>query len=418
MRWNALLQRSIAPLSSRLSSPIVGKSPKKVTADEAVSQIKSNSTLYVHTQASTPTELLTSLCNRVENHQLSGLCVYHTLLGGEIPWSNEKFFGKIRSNSFFLDNTIRRLVNNGHADYIPMFLSDIPKYFRNGTLPLDFALISTTPPDRLGYCSIGVNVDTSLGPIESAKKIIAVTNKRMPRTFGITSIHQSHIDSIVEVDRDIYGTSEEASITEVKNKIGRLIADNLVEDGATLQLGIGAIPDSTLAAMKHHKNLGIHTELVGNGVVDLIERGVIDNSKKSVMPGKIVTSFAFGPKKFYDFVDNNPMFHFTCCSWTNDLDVIRANSKMTCVNSGIEIDLTGQVVSDSIGTTFYSGFGGQLDFMTAATTTNDGLGKAIIAITSRTNRGKSKITSTLAKGAGVVTTRGHVRLLTQTSGNN
>ncbi|EPB75557.1 butyryl-CoA:acetate CoA-transferase family protein [Ancylostoma ceylanicum] len=338
MRWTTVLRRSLMPLSSRLSTPAIGKTPQRMTADEAVSVIASS-----------------------------------------------------------------------HADYIPIFLSDMPSYFYNKTFPVDVALISVTPPDKWGYCSVGVNVDTSLAAIENAKKVIAIINPKVPRTHGNTLIHQSRIDSFVEVDREIYGNPEGMHITEEETKIGKLIAENLVDDGATLQLGIGAIPDSTLLAMKNHKDLGIHTELLGDGVIDLIELGVINNSKKTVMPGKVVTSFGFGTQKFYKFLHDNPMIHFDCCSWTNHSDVVRANSKMTCINSGIEIDITGQIASDSIGKTFYSGFGGQVDFMNASATTYDGLGKAIIALTSRTNKGKSKITTTLAEGAGVVTTRGHVR---------
>ncbi|KHJ96575.1 Acetyl-CoA hydrolase/transferase [Oesophagostomum dentatum] len=428
MRWSAALRQTLMPVSSRLSTPVIGRIPKRVTADEAVNIINSNSSIYVHTQASTPTELLEALCKRVDLHGLTDIRMMHVILSGNVPWTDKRFIGKIRSNSMFLDSSTRPLVKQGFADYIPIFLSDITTFFRNKTFPLDYALISVTPPgqflliilsidprfykilDKLGYCTIGVNVDTSLSAIESAKKIIAVVNPNMPRTFGNTIIHQSRIESVVEVNREIYGKPEGLRITELslfqeEKKIGELIAENLVEDGATLQLGIGAIPDSTLLAMKNHKDLGIHTELLGDGVMDLIERGVINNSRKSVMPGKerdkelfeAVTSFAFGTQKFYKFLDNNPLIHFDCCSWTNDEGVIRANSRMTCINSGIEVDITGQVVADSIGEMFYSGFGGQVQFINAAATAHDGKGKAIIAMTSRTNKGKSKITTTLTE---------------------
>ncbi|CAJ0606094.1 unnamed protein product [Cylicocyclus nassatus] len=409
MRWSAVLHRTLMPLSSRLSAPVLGKTPKRVTADEAVSAIGSDTDIYVHAHASTPTELLDALCKRVDTQGLSDIRMIHILLGGRVPWTDKKYIGKIRSNCLFLEGSLRPLVKEGNADYIPIFLSDMPSFFHNRSFPVDVALISVTPPDDLGYCCVGVNVDTSLAAIESAKKIIAVVNPKMPRTYGNTVIHQSRIDSMVEIDRDTYGNPEGMQITEEELKIGKIIAENLVEDGATLQLGIGAIPDSTLLAMKNHKDLGVHTELLGDGVVDLIKSGAINNSKKSVMPGKVVTSFAFGTQKFYKFLNENPMIHFDCCSWTNHSDVIRANSKMTCINSGIEIDITGQICSDSIGKAFYSGFGGQVDFMTAAATTYDGQGKAIIALTSRTNKGKSKISTTLTEGAGVVTTRAHAR---------
>ncbi|VDO65603.1 unnamed protein product [Haemonchus placei] len=337
MQLSIYMKRAFYPLASRLSSPVQGKLPKRVTADEAVSTIASGDHIFVHGPASTPTELLEALCRRVDSHGIKDLRPIHIILGGKVPWTDEKYFGKVRSNGLFLCGNVRKLVKQGQADYTPVFLSDMPTYFYNKTFPVDVALIS-----------------------------------------------------------------EEI-------KIGKLIAENLVENGATLQLGIGAIPDSTLVAMKNHKDLGIHTELLGGGVMDLVRTGVINNTKKSVMPGKIVTTFAFGTQKFYRFLDNNPMLHFDCCSWTNHSDIIRANSKMTCINSGIEIDITGQVASDSIGSTFYSGFGGQTDFMGASSTSYDGMGKAIMAISSRTAKGQSKIVTTLSEGAGVVTTRGHTR---------
>ncbi|WKX97471.1 hypothetical protein Q1695_013268 [Nippostrongylus brasiliensis] len=409
MRWSLTLQRNFLPLASQLSIPVLGKAPKRVTADEAVAGITSGSHIYVHAHSSTPTELLDALCRRVDSHGLTDLRPIHILLGGKVPWADKKYHGKIRSNGLFLCSTVRALVKQGHADYTPVFLSDMPSYFYNKTFPVDVALISVSPPDEQGFCTLGCNVDTSKAAIEVATKVIAVVNPNMPRTYGNSMIHQSRIDCFVETDRELYAKPEGMNASEEEVKIGRLIADNLVDNESTLQLGIGAIPDATLLAMKNHKNLGIHTELLGDGVIDLVESGVINNSKKTVMPGKITTCFAFGTKRFYRFLHNNPMIHFDCCSWTNHSDTIRANSKMVCINSGIEIDITGQIASDSIGSIFYSGFGGQTDFMTAAATCYDGLGKAIIAFPSRTAKGQSKIVVTLAEGAGVVTTRGHTR---------
>ncbi|CAI4232074.1 unnamed protein product [Auanema sp. JU1783] len=387
-----IVHRAYATASTRtasnriLSSPVHGRTtPPIVSANDAVSSIQSNSDIYIHSHASTPTELLEALCQHVESKNLTDIRPSHIILQGNIPWLQEKFYGKIRSNCLFIDGMLRKLVN-----------------------AVDVALISVSPPDERGFCTMGVDVDCSLAAATSAKKIIAIINPSMPATFGAGLIHSSHIDYFVETDRPIYAKGKEEVSSENERKIGEIIAENLVENGATLQLGIGAIPDSTLAAMKNHKNLGVHTELVSDGVLDLIELGVINNSKKSIMPGKIVTSFAYGTEKFYKVLDRNPIFHFESCAWTNHVDIIRQNSRMTCINSCLEIDLTGQIVSDSIGSKFYSGFGGQVDFIFGSSVAVDKRGKAIIALTSRTNKGKSKIVPTLAQGAGVVTTRGHV----------
>uniref|UniRef100_A0A7I4Y2I5 Acetyl-CoA hydrolase n=1 Tax=Haemonchus contortus TaxID=6289 RepID=A0A7I4Y2I5_HAECO len=402
----------LSRLTSRLAVPIAGKFPKRVTADEAVSCITSDSDIYVHSHASTPTELLDALCRHVKRNNLSRIRPAHIILQGRIPWTDSEYWGKIRSNCLFICGNLRPLVNQGHADYVPVFLSDIPRMYHTGVLSADVALISITPPDSRGFSSMGVDIDCSRTATSSAKKIIAIINPSMPRTYGDTVIHISHIDSLVEVnDREIYAKPDRGKPNEVEQAIGKLIAENLVEDEATLQLGIGAIPDSTLAAMINHKDLGIHTEAVSDGVLDLIDAGVITNVKKTVMPGKIVTSYGYGSRKFYDVINENPLFHFESCEWTNRPEVIRSNSKMTCINACIEIDLTGQISSDSIGSTFYSGFGGQVDFISSASTTYDGKGKAIITLPSRTSKGKPKIVGTLSQGSGVVTTRGHVRFV-------
>ncbi|KAJ1358804.1 hypothetical protein KIN20_017326 [Parelaphostrongylus tenuis] len=388
--------------------PVVGKSPKVVTADAAVANILSGSNIFVHGIASTPTELLEALCRRVDTHELKNIRLMHLLLIGNVPTANNKYFGKIRSNCLFLANNYRPLVSEGHADYIPIFLSDMPSYFYDKSFRVDVALMAVSSPDEHGFCTLGVSVDTAKAALEMAKMVIAIVSPKIPRTHGNSIVHQSHIDYIVESDQTLHGLADDQPSQE-EMKIGQLIAENLVDNGATLQLGIGAIPFSTLMSMKHHKDLGIHTEMLGHSIMDLIERGVVNNAKKTVLPGRVVTSFALGTQKFYEYLHNNPLFHFDCCSWTNCAEVIRSNSKMTAINSGIEIDITGQVASDSIGTTFYSGFGGQTDFMTAAPTAYDGMGKSIMALPSRTTKGQSRITVTLAKGAGVVTTRGHTR---------
>ncbi|WKX96945.1 hypothetical protein Q1695_012973 [Nippostrongylus brasiliensis] len=296
-------------LTSRLAVPVAGRLPRRVSADEAVSCIKSDCDVYVHSHASTPTELLEAMCRRVSANNLSRIRPSHIILQGRIPWVEKEYWGKIRSNCLFICGNLRPLVNDGHADYVPVFLSDIPRFFHSGVLPVDVALITISPPDNLGFSSMGVDIDCSRVAASCAKKIIAIVNRTMPRALGETMVHISHIDSIVEVnDRQIYTKPDRGKPSEVEQAIGKLIAENLVEDEATLQLGIGAIPDSTLSAMKNHKHLGIHTEAVSDGVLELIDKGVITNLKKSVMPGKIVTSYGYGSLKFYDAVDNNPMF--------------------------------------------------------------------------------------------------------------
>ncbi|EYC43440.1 hypothetical protein Y032_0494g2463 [Ancylostoma ceylanicum] len=364
--------------------------------------------VYVHSHASTPTELLDAMCRHVKRNNLTRVRPSHIVLRGRIPWTDKEYWGKIRSNCLFICDNVRSLVNQGHADYIPVFLSQIPLLFYSGALPVDVALISVSPPDNRGFCTMGLDIDCSRAAASNAKKIVALVNPSVPRTHGDTSIHVSQIDYMVEVhDREIHVKPDGRQPTEIEKTIGRLIAENLVENGATLQLGIGTIPDTTLAAMRNHKDLGIHSEAVGDGVLDLLNRGVITGLKKSVMPGKIVTSYAYGTKRFHEFINDNPLFHFESSAWTNHHEVIRSNSKMTAINACLEIDLTGQIASESIGNAFYSGFGGQVDFVAAAATAHDREGKAIIVLPSRTSKGKPKIVPALTQGAGVVTTRGH-----------
>ncbi|CAJ0605185.1 unnamed protein product [Cylicocyclus nassatus] len=352
------------------------------------------------------------MCRHVKRNNLSDIRPSHIVLRGKIPWTEKEYWDSIRSNCLFICANLRSLVNQGHADYTPVFLSQIPSLFYSRELPVDVALISVSPPDKRGFCTMGVDIDCSRAAASNAKKIVALVNPSLPRTHGDTSIHISQIDYMVEVkDRDVHAKPDGKEPSQVEKTIGKLIAENLVEDGATLQLGIGTLPDTTLAAMKNHKDLGIHTEAVGDGVIDLIEMGVITGLKKSILPGKIVTSYAYGTKRFYELIDNNPLFYFESCEFTNHHEVIRSNAKMTTVNACIEIDLSGQIASDSIGNTLYSGFGGQVDFVSASATAHDGQGKAIIVLPSRTSKGKPKIVSSLTESAGVVTTRGHTHYI-------
>ncbi|VDM40786.1 unnamed protein product [Toxocara canis] len=320
--------------------------------------------------------------------------------------------GKIRSNCLFIDGGTRNLVKEGHADYTPIFLSDSATLYSSFALPVDVALITVSPIDEHGYCTLGVSADCSVSAVRAAQKIIAMVNESMPRTFGDTIIHCSHIDTLVNARQPIHSKNvSELTTTETEQKIGRLIAENLVDDGATLQIGIGAIPDSVLSAMRHHRELGVHTEMFSDGVIDLIEKNVITNSRKTVDVGKVVATFAFGTSKFYRFIDNNPLFVFKSCGYTNDPQLIKRHHKMTAINSAIEVDLTGQIVSDSIGASFYSGFGGQTDFVYGSAVAEDGQGKSIIALASTTAKGQSKIVPFIKEGAGVVATRGHSRYI-------
>jgi acyl-CoA hydrolase len=308
-------------------------------------------------------------------------------------------------NSLFVSKNVRELINAEHGEYVPVFLSEIPLLFRNNILPLDVALIHVSPPDQHGYCSLGTSVDIVRSALQSARHIIAQVNKQMPRTHGDGVIHQSQIHAMMEIDMPLPEVNYSAKTDETSLQIGKHIA-GLIDDGATLQMGIGAIPDAVLTCLTNHKDLGIHTEMFSDGVVPLVNSGVITNRYKENHRGKIVTSFVVGTNKVYDFVNDNPLVSFLDIDYVNDTHVIRKNPKVVAINSAIEIDITGQVCSDSIGTYHYSGVGGQMDFIRGAALSPGG--KPIIALKSSTKEGFSKIVPFLRKGAGVVTTRAHV----------
>ncbi|CAI5441263.1 unnamed protein product [Caenorhabditis angaria] len=399
-------------LPTKLLNPKLGAAEiKYVSADEALSVVESNNDIYVQNHAGAPNVLLDALCRRVDSANLNDIRMSHLILSGRCAQFDPKYHNKIRSNSLFTCGGNRKNVNSGFGDYTPIFLSETPALYNSGALNVDVALITVSPPDERGFCTLGVDVDCSLAAASNAKKIIALVNSTMPQTCGYSTIHSSHFDAMVKTDEWIGFRGGDEKMSDVEVKIGNIIAENLVDNEATLQLGIGAIPDSALAAMRNHKNLGIHTEMFSDGVLDLMKRGVINNSKKTFMTGRVVTCFAFGTKEFYKYIDNNPEFYFAPCDFTNHIDIVRQNNRMTSINSAIEIDLTGQIVSDSIGSSIFSGFGGQVDFMAASPHGFDGLGKAIIALPSRTNKGQSKIVPYLAKGSGVVTTRAHARYI-------
>ncbi len=377
------------------------KSP--VSAEEAIKYIKSGMRVFIQGSAATPLSLLKALA--AGKHELNAVeLVSMSTYGGDI-FSDPGFEGHFYINSLFVSANVRHLVNSNAGDYIPVFLSEIPRLFEKNILPLDVALINVSPPDKHGYCSLGTSVDTTRSAIQNAKYVIAQINKQMPRTHGDGIIHQSCFDATVLCDEPLPEVSYSHKIDDASMTIGRHCAE-LIEDRSTLQLGIGHIPDAVLTCLNNHKDLGIHTEMFSDGILPLVESGVITNKYKKKYRNRIVTGFVLGTKKLYDFVDDNPMIAFLDIDYVNDAGIIRQNPKAVSVNSAIEIDITGQVCSDSIGTYQYSGVGGQIDFMRGASLSEGG--KPIIAIPSLTAKGESKIVPVLKEGAGVVTTRAHM----------
>ena len=376
-----------------------------VSAAEALSLFKSNSRVFLHGSACTPVYLLEELAKNAGNYKNVEL-VFISLQGPEMEIAKPEYADSFHVNSLFVSAPVRGAVNSGFADFVPVFLSDIPDLFNDGIFPIDVAIIHVTPPDDHGYCSMGVSVDIARAAVNNAKKIIALVNPRMPRTMGDGMIHYKHIDKMVFHPSELPEVDYSSKVTEIDRMIGRNIAE-MVEDGSTLQLGIGTIPDSVLTYLGNHKDLGVHTEMLSDGIIDLFLNNVINNRKKRIHPNRMVTSFALGTRRLYDFVDNNAGLAFLDIDYVNNPSVIAKNDKVVAINSCIEIDLTGQVCSDSIGTYQYSGIGGQMDFIRGAALSKGG--KPIIAINSRTRKGQPRIVPTLKPGAGVVTSRGHVR---------
>jgi acyl-CoA hydrolase len=370
-------------------------------AKEAIKLIKPGQRVFVHGSAATPTPLLEVLVNEPSMRQIE--LVFISVFG-PFPPAHEPT-DRFKLNSLFVSAPVRKSVNDGTADYVPVFLSEIPELFRNEVLPLDAALVQVSPPDKHGYCSLGVSVDVARSAVNCARTVIAMVNPKMPRTHGDGMIHQSKFSGMIEFVHELESAPASTTVGAIEHSIGKQIAE-LIEDGSTLQMGIGAIPDAVLSCLHNHKNLGVHTELFSDGIIPLIESGVINNSHKIKHPGKTVTGFCFGSRKLYDFVDDNPSFAFLDIDYVNDTSVIRKNPKVVAINSAIEVDLTGQVCSDSIGTYHYSGVGGQMDFLRGAALSTGG--KPIIALPSRTSGGSSRIVNFLKQGAGVVATRAHV----------
>lgn len=375
------------------------------TPDQAVSCVQSGNRVFVHSVAQTPHHLIAALVARAEVLRDVELCHIHT--EGPLPYLQERYRQSFHPNAFFIGANMRKQLNQGIGDYVPVFLSEVPLLFRRKILPIDVALIQVSPPDKHGFCSLGPSVDVSLAAIQTAKYVVAQVNPRVPRTHGDGQIPVAMLHACIEVDEPMYEVHP-GPIDDTDRKIGQYVA-SLVEDGATLQLGIGGIPNATLGELIHHKGLGIHTEMFSDGVIDLVERGVITGEHKRVLPYRIVSSFVMGTKRVYDFIDDNPEVALKQASYTNDTAIIRKNPKVTAINSCIEVDLTGQVCADTIGTFQYSGVGGQMDFVRGAALSEGG--KPIIAMSSVTTKGLSKIVPFLKEGAGVTTTRAHVHYL-------
>ncbi|HEU6439401.1 MAG TPA: acetyl-CoA hydrolase/transferase C-terminal domain-containing protein [Terriglobales bacterium] len=377
-----------------------------VSADEAVSEIKSGQQVFMHGAAATPTVLLEALVRRAP--ELRDVKIVHMHAEGPHPHLEPNMQGHFLHKALFIGPNARKAINEGRAEFIPVFLSDIPRLIDQKYLPLDAVLCNVSPPDEHGFCSLGTSVDAMLSAVRMATSVIVQFNKSMPRTLGDSFIHISKIDCAVEVDQPPYDHSAGAA-GEIEQKIGGFVAD-LIQDEATLQMGIGDIPSAVGQQLYHKKNLGVHTEMFTDILVDLVERGVVTCDAKEVNCGKIVTSFMMGTQRLYKFVDNNPMVEMRPVDYTNDTALIRRFKRMTAINSAIEVDITGQVCADSIGSRMYSGVGGQMDFMRGAALAEEG--QAIIALPSTAAGGKfSRIAMSLKEGAGVTTTRSHVQTI-------
>ncbi len=383
---------------------------KYVTAAEAVKVVKSGDRVYVQAAAATPTILTKALTDRASELRNVELCHLHT--EGDAPYANPELAESFHVNSFFIGANVRHTLKAGNGSYTPVFLSELPLLFRKNVVKLDVAFIHVSPPDSHGYCSLGVSVEASVAAIENAKIVIAQVNPQMPRTFGDGILHVSEIDYLVDVNLPIFA-HDVTPFTAEEEKIETYVA-SLIEDKSTLQMGIGSIPNAALSKLTNHKDLGLHTEMFSDGVIDLIENDVINCNYKGTLRGRALATFLMGSKRLYDFVDDNPFIEMKESSMVNDTARIRRNPKMVAINSAIEVDLTGQVCADSIGSTMYSGVGGQMDFIRGASLSEGG--KAIIALPSITKRGESRIVPYLKQGAGVVTTRAHAHYIITENG--
>ena len=375
---------------------------KSVTAEEAVKIVKSNNKVYIQAAAAAPQVLIKALTDRHEELRNVEICQLHT--EGEAPYANPELRESFHVNSFFLGKNVRHTLQAGNGSYTPVFLSELPLLFKRNILDLQVALIHVSVPDRHGYCSLGVSVEATLAAIDNADYVIAQVNKQMPRTFGDGIIHVNEINAFVDCDEPL-PVHHIAEPSDLENTIGDYVA-SLIEDRSTLQMGIGNIPNAVLTRLTSHKDLGLHTEMFSDGVIDLILNNVITGNYKGIDPGRALATFLMGSQRLYDYVHDNPYVELRSSDYVNDVSVIKQNPRMVAINSAIEVDLTGQVCADSFGTKMYSGVGGQMDFIRGASLSEGG--KAIIALPSITKNGISKIVPTLKAGAGVVTTRSHI----------
>lgn len=374
-----------------------------VSAEEAVSMIQSGNRIFSHGSACTPNLLIDELAR--QSSRLSGVEFVSITQQGNVEVAKPQYKDSFYINSLFVSTPVRDAVNSDRGDFVPVFLSEIPTLFKKGLLPIDVAMITVSPPDQHGYCTLGTSVDVARSAVDTAKTIIAQVNPRMPRTHGDGMIHYSKIHKMVWHEEELLTVDYGAKVGEEELLIGKNVAE-LIDDRSTLQMGIGTIPDAVLKCLHNHKDLGVHTEMISDGIVDLVVNDVITNKYKGTHSNRTITSFAFGTRKLYDYIDDNPSFAFMDVEHVNYPINIMKNKNMVAINSAIEIDLTGQVCADSIGTFQFSGIGGQMDFMRGAAL-SDG-GKPIIAISSRTKKGVPRIVPFLKPGAGVVTTRGHI----------
>ncbi|MCW8925807.1 MAG: GNAT family N-acetyltransferase [Xanthomonadales bacterium] len=376
---------------------------KLISARKAVSRVKSGRRVFIGSGAAEPQVLVKALAER--GAELADTQITHILTLGIAPYADPRLKDGFRHNALFIGPNVRDAVAEGRADFTPVFLSEVPALFRRGKLPIDVGLIQVSPPDKHGYCSYGVSVDVTKAGAESARYLVAEVNPNMPRTLGDCFIHVNQIDALVASDEPILEIPA-GEVDDVAQRIGQHIAD-MIQDGSTLQLGIGTIPDAVLSCLGDKKDLGIHTEMFSDGVIELVEKGVINGVRKNIHPGKIVASFVMGSRRLYDFIDNNPMCEFHPTEFTNDPFRIAQNDRVVAINSALQVDLTGQVCADSLGTYFYSGIGGQVDFIRGASRSHEG--RPIIALPATAKDGAvSRISATMSPGAGVVTSRGDV----------
>ncbi|MCO5236397.1 MAG: 4-hydroxybutyrate CoA-transferase [Chitinophagaceae bacterium] len=377
--------------------------PQYISAEEAVQCIQSGNRVFLHGSAATPITLIKAMQRR--HRELKNVELVSITSMGEVDFNDPECRGSFFFNSLFVSANTRAVANSPHGDYVPIFLSEIPQLFRRSILPIDVAMVQVSPPDSHGYCSLGTSVDIARSAVDTAKVVVAQVNPNMPRTHGDGFLHVNRIRAMIWDESPLPELNYAQRVSEPIEKIGRYVA-SLIEDGACLQMGIGVIPDQVLKNLGGHKDLGLHTEMLSDGAIPLLEKGVINNRSKKLNIGRSVAGFLAGTRKLYDFVHDNPSIRMMDIGYVNDAGIIRQNPKATAINSAIEIDITGQICADSIGIFQYSGIGGQMDFMRGASL-SDG-GKPIIALPSVTNKGVSRIVPFLNQGAGVVTTRGHV----------